>query len=217
MTQTVHKQQDRRVVVGRPGPVPGDLDSPARDAVDRPRRRAHWGRAFPLLCIAGLLLTGCYGGGGPTHTITGGAGPGSLAGAPSTSYDVRRLDGATDSLAHYRGRVVVMNFWATWCPPCKEEMPALEQLYREYRARGLVVLGVDQGESASAAGAFVRAHGITFPVLLDEDQKYASSYVSVGLPTTVIVGRDGKIVKGIDGAQTLAQFRAAVAPLLAAR
>lgn len=140
-----------------------------------------------------------------------------LAGAPSTSYDVPLLGGATDSLARHRGQIVVMNFWATWCPPCQEEMPALEQIYRSDRSRGLVVLGIDQGESAAAAAKFVRAHRITFPILLDEDQKYASSYVSVGLPTTVIVGRDGRIVKGVDGAQTLAQFRAAVAPLLAAR
>jgi peroxiredoxin len=140
-----------------------------------------------------------------------------LAGAPATSYDVPRLGGTTDSLARYRGKVVLMNFWATWCPPCQEEMPALEHLYRADRSRGLVVLGIDQGESAAAAGTFVRSHHITFPILLDEDQKYASSYVSVGLPTSVVVGRNGRIVKGFDGAQTLAQFQAAVAPLLAAR
>lgn len=133
------------------------------------------------------------------------------------SFEVRRPDGARDSLARYRGSVVLMNFWATWCPPCKEEMPVLERLYRENRGRGLVVLGIDQGESAATAGTFAREHGITFPILLDEDQKYASSYVSIGLPTTVIVGRDGRVVKGIDGAQTLEQFRAALAPALAKR
>jgi cytochrome c biogenesis protein CcmG/thiol:disulfide interchange protein DsbE len=168
------------------------------------------------LCI-GLLATGCYGGGGPNHRIDGTGGPGSLAGAPAASFPVRRLDGSTDSLAGHRGSVVLMNFWATWCPPCKEEMPALERLYREERGHGVVVLGIDQGESAEVARGFVRAHGITFPILLDEDQKYASSYVSIGLPTTVIVGRDGRVVKGIDGAQTLEQFRAALAPALAAR
>jgi peroxiredoxin len=163
------------------------------------------------------LCAGCYGGGGPTHRIDGGAGPASLAGAPAPSFEVRRPDGSSDSLARHKGSVVVLNFWATWCPPCKDEMPALERLYRENRSRGLVVLGIDQGESASVAGAFARAHGITFPILLDEDQRYASSYVSVGLPTTVVVGRDGRVVKGIDGAQTLEQFRAAVAPALAQR
>ena len=165
-----------------------------------------------------VALVGCYAGGGPKRSLDGsGGGPGTLGGAPAVSYDVKRTDGMVDSLARHRGSVVVMNFWATWCPPCKEEMPALETFAREMRGKGVVVLGIDQGESAATAGAFAKAHGITFPILLDEEQKYASSYVSIGLPTTVIVGRDGHVVRGIDGAQTLAQFRAAVAPALAAK
>jgi peroxiredoxin len=140
-----------------------------------------------------------------------------LAGAPAVSYTIPKIGGGSDSLAAHRGSIVLMNFWATWCPPCKEEMPALEQLYRENRARGLVILGIDQGESAATAGAFAREHGVTFPILVDADQQYASSYVSVGLPTTVLVGRDGHVIRGIDGAQTIDQFRAIVGPLLAAK
>ncbi len=164
------------------------------------------------------LLSACYSGGGPKRSVDfGGAGPAVLAGAPAVSFDLPKVGGGTDSLAAHRGSVVLMNFWATWCPPCKEEMPALEQLYRAERAQGLVVLGIDQGESAATAGAFARAHGVTFPILVDADQQYASSYVSIGLPTSVIVGRNGHVVRGIDGAQTLAEFRTAVGPLLAAK
>ena len=170
-----------------------------------------------LAIFLGLTLAGCYSGGGPKHSVDGGGGPGSLAGAPAVSYTVPLTTGGTDSIAAHRGSIVLMNFWATWCPPCKEEMPALEQLYRENRSRGLVVLGIDQGESAATAGAFAKAHGVTFPILVDGDQQYASSYVSIGLPTSVIVGRDGHVVKGIDGAQTLQQFQAIVGPLLAAK
>ncbi len=140
-----------------------------------------------------------------------------LAGAPAVSYAIPRIGGGTDSVAAHHGSIVLMNFWATWCPPCQEEMPALETLYRSDRAHGLVVLGIDQGESAAKAAAFAKAHGVTFPILVDADQRYATSYVSVGLPTTVVVGRDGHVVKGIDGAQTLAQFQALVGPLLAAK
>jgi peroxiredoxin len=167
--------------------------------------------------LIGMLVSGCYSGGGPAHSVDGGGGPAMLAGAPAVSYTIPRVGGGTDSLASHRGSIVLMNFWATWCPPCKEEMPALETLYRAERSRGLVVLGIDQGESNATAGAFARAHGVTFPILVDGDQQYASSYVSIGLPTTVIVGRDGHVVKGIDGAQTLAQFQALVGPLLAAK
>ncbi len=174
-------------------------------------------RSVVSAVVVMLVLSACYSGGGPKRSVDGGGGPAMLAGAPAVSFDVARLGGGTDSLADHHGSVVLMNFWATWCPPCKEEMPALEALYHEYHAHGLVVLGIDQGESAAAAGAFARAHGVTFPILIDADQRYASSYVSIGLPTTVIVGRDGHVVRGIDGAQTLDQFRANVRPLLAAK
>jgi peroxiredoxin len=172
------------------------------------------GCAFVLI----VLLAGCYSGGGPKRTIEGGAaGPGSLAGAPAVSYDVKRLDGRTDGLSRYRGSVVVMNLWATWCPPCREEMPALQQFYTQNKGKGLVVLGVDQGESAQTARAFAREHGVTFPILLDADEQYGRSYAAVGLPTTVIVGRDGHVLRGIDGELTLAQMREAVGPALGAQ
>lgn len=165
---------------------------------------------FGAMIIA-VLLNGCYGGGGPKRTIEGGAGgPGTLAGAPAASFEVKRTDGRIDALARYRGSVVLMNIWATWCPPCRQEMPDLQRFYQERKAHGVVVLGVDQGESAEAAGAFARAHGVTFPILLDADQQYGRSYAAIGLPTTVIVDRNGHVVRGIDGQLSLAQMRAAV-------
>jgi cytochrome c biogenesis protein CcmG/thiol:disulfide interchange protein DsbE len=96
-------------------------------------------------------------------------------------------------------------------------MPALEQFYAENRAKGVVVLGVDQGESAAAAGAFARAHGVTFPILLDADEQYGRSYAAIGLPTTVIVDRRGHVMRGIDGQLSLAQMREAVGPALRAQ
>lgn len=140
-----------------------------------------------------------------------------LAGAPAQSYPIKRLDGATDSLDRYRGRVVLVNLWASWCAPCRSETPALEQLYQEEHAKGLVVLGIDQGESAEAASAFAREMKLTYPILLDEDQRYGRAYSAVGLPTTLVVDRTGHIVRGIDGELTLAQMRDAVAPALHAQ
>ncbi len=139
-----------------------------------------------------------------------------LAGAPAQSFDLHRIDGRVDSLARHRGEVVVMNLWASWCPPCREEMPALQQFAKQNAGR-VAVLGIDQGESAAVASAFARERGVTFPVLVDEQQQYGRTYAAVGLPTTVIVGRDGRIVRGIDGPLTLAQMRDAVAPALAKR
>jgi thiol-disulfide isomerase/thioredoxin len=155
--------------------------------------------------------------GGTGSPKSGPAGPAALVGAQAASYDVKRLDGASDALDRYRGRIVVANLWASWCAPCREETPALEQLYREGRGKGLVVLGIDQGESAEAAGSFAREQKLDYPILLDEDQRYGRAFGSVGLPTTVFVDRSGRVVEGVDGPLTLEQMRAKVAPLLAAR
>ncbi len=133
-----------------------------------------------------------------------------LAGAPAASYPVKTLAGATDGLDRYRGHVVLVNLWASWCAPCRSETPALERLYRENSAKGLVVLGIDQGESAVAAGAFAREMKLSYPILLDEDQQYGRAYAAVGLPTTLVIDRTGHIVRGIDGELSLEQMRAAV-------
>jgi thiol-disulfide isomerase/thioredoxin len=138
-----------------------------------------------------------------------------LAGAPAQSFELRRTDGGLDSVARHRGQVVLLNIWATWCPPCREEMPALQRFARE-NAGKVVVLSVDQGESAAAASAFAREHGVTFPILLDEQQQYGRAYAALGMPTSVVIARDGRVVKGVDGAMTIEQMRAAVAPALAA-
>ena len=164
-----------------------------------------------LIIVVVIVLNGCYNAPDPNGAAV--AGPGALAGAPAQSFDVRRTDGRPDSLARYRGRVVLLNLWATWCPPCQQEMPALERFAQE-NARRVVVLGVDEGESAAAAGAYAREHGVTFPILVDEQQQYGRTYRGIGLPTSVIVGRDGRVVRGIDGAMTIEQMRAAVAPAL---
>lgn len=166
-----------------------------------------------LLVVLGLLLvpTACYN--TPDAAGAASGGPGGLAGAPAQSFAVRRIDGGTDALANYRGRVVLMNLWATWCPPCQEEMPALERFARE-EAGKVVVLGIDQGESASAARRYALAHGVTFPILVDDRQEYGRAYAALGLPTSVVVSRDGRVVKGVDGPMTVAQMRAAVAPAL---
>ncbi len=173
-----------------------------------------------LLSVAAVIaVVGIFGSylGQSGAGLRAGSGPATLAGAPAVSYPIKRLDGATDALDRYRGKVVVLNLWATWCAPCRDETPALERLYEENRSRGLVVLGVDQGESAEKASAFAKEFGLHYPVLLDQEQLYGRAYASIGMPTTVIIDRQGRIVRGIDGAMTLAQMRDAIALVLHAR
>jgi cytochrome c biogenesis protein CcmG/thiol:disulfide interchange protein DsbE len=143
------------------------------------------------------------------------SGPAGLAGEPAPVYALRDDRGAAVSLATYRGRVVVMNLWASWCPPCRAEMPDLQRLADAYGKRGISVIGVNQGESPERARAFARSLAIAFPVWIDAEQRYGRTFAAMGLPTTVIIGRDGKVVRGFDGALSFAQMRSSVEPLAA--
>jgi peroxiredoxin len=110
-------------------------------------------------------------------------------------FSVPGLDGAAVSLRDHRGKVVFLNFWATWCPPCKEEMPSMERLYRRFRARGFTILAIsiDTGDPAKVA-AFVKALGLTFPVGLDPTLKVADRYTVRGLPASFLIDRTGQVV-----------------------
>ncbi len=169
--------------------------------------------AVALIAIA-LVVKGYFGGGAVGQ---GGAGPALLAGTPAQSYSVQTLGGGTGSLAQYRGHVVLLNLWATWCAPCRSETPALERLYRQDRKRGLIVLGVDQGESAATVAAFARNMNLTYPIFVDQGQRYGGSYAAIGLPTTIIVDRNSKVVRGIDGELSFVQMNEAVEGALRAR
>jgi len=177
-----------------------------------PRGSVGWIVAVIALAAIGLTVKSYFGpAGGPAGT---GGGPAMLAGAPAQSYPVKTLGGSTDSLDRYRGHVVLVNLWASWCAPCRSETPALERLYEQERARGLVVLGIDQGESAIAAAGFAKDLKLRYPILLDEDQQYGRAYAAIGLPTSLVVDGSGRIVRGIDGELTLAQMHEAVDPVL---
>ena len=109
-------------------------------------------------------------------------------------FSARTLEGRTVSLAGLRGRVVLLNFWATWCLPCKEEMPVFEQLHREFAAQGLTVLGVNVREETPAIRGYAKELGLTFPLVPDPKGKVQVMYGVIGLPTTFLIGRDGRAV-----------------------
>lgn len=142
------------------------------------------------------------------------AGPAGLIGRRAPVIPLQDDLGRAVSLDRYRSDVVLVNLWATWCPPCREELPDLQRLYAQDARRGLIVIGVDQGESAERARAFAASLGLRFPIWIDADQSYGRAYDALGFPTTVIIARNGTIVRGFDGALTFQQMRDAVAPLL---
>lgn len=98
------------------------------------------------------------------------------------------------SLADLRGRVVIVNFWATWCVECRPEMPVLDRLYRDLGPRGLAVVGVNAREQGPVVERYARELALTFPLVLDPAGETSARYGVVGLPTTFIVARDGRAV-----------------------
>ncbi len=128
---------------------------------------------------------------------------GTRPGLLAPDFELERRGGGTLRLSSYRNRkAVILNFWATWCVPCRKEMPSLEALGKVYKQEGLVVLGInidaDEPESGSAA-AFVKDVGVTFPVVFDPLGRSVRAYAVHGLPVTYLIGRDGLIVKRIFG------------------
>ena len=146
---------------------------------------------------------------------------GALAsGEPAPGFTLERLDreGELD-LATQRGKVVVLNFWASWCIPCKEEAPFLEEVWRENRARGLVVVGLDAKDFRRDARAFVRRFDLTFPIVYDGPGSTLTRWGVTGFPETFVIDREGRIVEVFVGAvnsdEDRARLRAATERALA--
>jgi thiol-disulfide isomerase/thioredoxin len=139
--------------------------------------------------ILGLVLSGA--------AITGLAGAtavGSLtAGAPAPAFQLGSADGKSIDLAGLRGKVVMINFWASWCGPCRKEMPILEQLNKQYRSKGLALIGVNVEPDSKAAMNWLKETPVSFPILFDTDSKVSKLYQVAGMPNTVIVDRRGTV------------------------
>ena len=117
-------------------------------------------------------------------------------------FSLRNLKGNYQSLDSFSGQVVVLNFWATWCVPCRVEMPSFEKLYRRYRSEGLTVLAVTlDKKSEKNIKSFVEEYELSFPVLLDEEGKVERLYPSMTIPFTYVIDRKGRIVARVDGAK----------------
>jgi peroxiredoxin len=119
--------------------------------------------------------------------------PSPQAGYAAPDLILETLDGGTVSLADLRGQVVLVNFWATWCPPCRAEMPAIQQVYERYREQGFTVLAVDMQETDAQVAAFVDEMGLTFPILMDRDGSVSARYQVKALPSTFFIDREGII------------------------
>jgi thiol-disulfide isomerase/thioredoxin len=122
----------------------------------------------------------------------------SLAGAaavkgPAPNFTLKSMDGKNLKLSEMTGNVVLINFWASWCGPCREEMPLLNALHKKYAPLGFTVLGVNVEEQLDGARDFLSNVPVDFPILLDNENKVSKQYKVVAMPTTVVVDRDGNM------------------------
>jgi thiol-disulfide isomerase/thioredoxin len=109
-------------------------------------------------------------------------------------FNLRDSNGGLSSLSGYRGNLLLLNFWATWCGPCREEMPSMEQLSRSFGGQGFAVVAVNQKENAALVNKFMKTHGLNFSIPLDTDGRVAASYRVYGIPVTYLIDGNGQAI-----------------------
>jgi len=182
-------------------------------------------RSRLLLALAIALIVGAAFAAGVllTPRPPQGTGPGPMEGPsedlpPAPDFRLRAFDGRMLALSDFRGKAVVLNFWASWCTPCRQEMPILERISREFKGSGLVVLGIDVLDDEQDARAFLAALRITYPNVFDPDQTRMRLYRVAALPTTILIDRQqrqrGRFVGGYLGEPGYRELRDQVLTLL---
>ncbi len=161
--------------------------------------------------------------GNPSGTAAGSDSPAAqglpdLRGKPAPAFTLKTVDGKTVSLSDYKGKAVLVNFWATWCGPCKLEMPWLIDLQKKYAAQGFTVLGISDDDGAPKNVAdFAAKMGVDYPVLMGND-KVSDSYGGIAyLPTSYYIGRDGKVVLEVGGIISQNEIEANIQKILATK
>jgi peroxiredoxin len=158
-----------------------------------------------LLLIAGLAAAGA----GAWVALSRGTSHPLRPGALAPGFELPALSGGSEALSGYRGRVLFVNFWATWCTPCREEAPALQILYERLRDAGFSVLAIsiDDAGARDKVEAFARTLELDFPILLDPDQAVYHAYQAYGVPETFVVDRQGRVVERFVGPKAWADPR----------
>jgi cytochrome c biogenesis protein CcmG/thiol:disulfide interchange protein DsbE len=138
----------------------------------------------------------------------------SLVGRPAPALSLRDLEGRPLDLTRYRGKVVLLDFWATWCVPCREEIPQFVKLQKKYGARGLAVIGISMDDERAPVAAFYRQHAMNYPVAMGT-AAVAERYGGIlGLPVAFVIDRSGRVDKRYDGQVELSQLERELVSLL---
>ena len=132
---------------------------------------------------------------------------------PAPDLELTNLAGDQVRLDEYRGQVVLLNTWATWCPPCRAEMPDLQQFFERHQSEGFTILAVNIGETAEVVSEFQESQSLTFPVWLDPTEVTLRALNTISLPYSVVIDRSGQVQLAWSGATCLATLESEVAPL----
>jgi peroxiredoxin len=148
------------------------------------------GRSTAIACTCALLLfvLSCSGESAKPQ-----------AGYPAPDFTLTSLDGVKYTLNDLKGKVVFVNLWATWCPPCRDELPSMVNLYNMFKGKDLEILAVSEDSDVGAVNDFIRKYKITFPVLMDDQKKVYQMYKATGIPETHLIDKSGKIVSSAIG------------------
>ena len=144
-------------------------------------------RLVAALLVAALLVAACGGEAAPRAAVA--------VGAPVPAYTAEKADGTPIALADLKGEVVLLNIWATWCKPCRQEIPALETLHQRHRAAGLVVAGVsiDVDDDRAKVAEFAAALGASYAIWYDDEDRVSTTFLAIGVPASYLIGRDGTL------------------------
>lgn len=135
--------------------------------------------------------------------------------AKAPDFNLKDQYGVTHSLENYKGKVIFLNFWATWCPPCKKEMPDVESIYKEYEEnkKDVVILGVNS-EKENEAKKFLKDKGYTFPTVIDENSEVMRKYFIQAFPTSFVIDKEGNVYGYVMGGLTKEQIRQVIEEVL---
>ncbi len=185
--------------------------------ISNKKHSVDWGKVIPLVVIGlGLLAIGLV----AFSLLTSNNASEDISVVPVkvnfsapklTLYD---LNGQQVNIADYRQDILLINNWATWCPPCKYEMPTLEKYYQEHAKQGFLLIGIEAGDPASDVAKFVKEYGISFPVLLDPDSKSMEAFGNDSLPSSYVIDHNGNVVLAWTGPISHAMLEKYVTPLM---
>lgn len=172
---------------------------------------------FPLILIGmGLIFLGLV----AIKVLTGGNFSSdysvvpAVVNFPAPDITLNDLNGRTVNLSDYRQDIVLINNWATWCPPCKQEMPTLVKYFKVHSNQGFTLIGIEAGDPAEDVASFVEEYGISFPVLLDPDNKSLTAFNNDSLPSSYVIDHNGNVILAWTGPINRAMLEKYLTPLL---